>query len=76
MPVPREVLALLSTVIRDLDEVHLPARYLPRLATAASQVQVMINDLTQRERALAGRIAAVRCARRAGQAPHLVDYSS
>jgi hypothetical protein len=39
------------------------------------QMQALIEDLTLRERALAGRIACVRSARRAGPAPHLVDSS-
>jgi hypothetical protein len=36
----------------------------------------MIDDLSSRQRVLAGRIATVRSARRPQRSPQLVDYSS
>jgi hypothetical protein len=54
----------------------LPPRYLPRLVALFDQLQGLIDDVALRRRELAGRIAAVRSARRAGPAAHLVDYAS
>ena len=74
MPVPGEVLGLLNGPPVTL--AGLPASCLPRVVALSDQLQALIADLTLRERALAGRIACTRSARRAGPAPHLLDYSS
>ncbi len=74
MPVPKDVLALLTAAPVSL--AGLPPRYLPRVVALCDQLQGLIEDLTLRERALAGRIACVRAARRAGPAPHLLDCAS
>lgn len=77
MPIPRHVVALLATVPHELDGVAaLPPRCQLRLVKLVEDVQEMVDDLTVRERELGGRIAAVRSARRAGPAPHLLDYQS
>jgi hypothetical protein len=76
MPVPREVIALLAVASSELDGIMLPPRYLPRLVALFDQLQGLIDDVALRRRELAGRIAAVRSARRAGPAAHLVDYAS
>ena len=71
--VPRSVIALLATPTRALDGVDLPARCRPRLVSLLDQVRRMNEDLSLRQRELAGRIATVKAARRAGPAPNLVD---
>jgi hypothetical protein len=76
MPVPRDVIALLAVASTELDGITLPPRYLPRLVALFDQLQGLIDDVALRRRELAGRIAAVRSARRAGPAAHLVDYAS
>jgi hypothetical protein len=76
MPLPREVITLLAVAPRELDGITLPPRYLPRLVALFDQLQTLIDDVALRQRELGGRIAAVRSARRAGPAAHLVDYSS
>jgi hypothetical protein len=75
MPIPGHVLALLATVPRELDGVQLPARCRPRLVKLHGDLQILIDEVTLRERELAGRIATVRAARRRGPAPHLLDYA-
>jgi hypothetical protein len=74
MPVPRHVIALLATAPYELEGVEMPLRYRPRLVKLFGELDTLISDVTLRERELAGRIATVRSARRAGPAPHLVDY--
>jgi hypothetical protein len=76
MPVPREVVALLAVASTELDDISLPPRYLPRLVALFDQLQGLIDNVALRQRELAGRVAAVRSARRAGPAAHLVDYTS
>jgi hypothetical protein len=76
MPVPRSVLSLLALAPTELDGLDLPPRCQPRLVALFDQLQVIIDDLTLRERAVGGRIAAVRAARRSGPAAHLLDYAS
>jgi hypothetical protein len=75
MPVPREVVALLTIAPAELDGLALPPRYLPRLVALFDQLQALIDDVALRQRELGGRIAAVRAGRRAGPAAHLVDYA-
>ncbi|MGC8625984.1 MAG: hypothetical protein ACP5VR_00270 [Acidimicrobiales bacterium] len=74
MPLPREVLTLLTAPPTSLAGV--PAKDMPRVVALMDQLQLLVEDLTLRERSLAGRIACVRAARRAGPAPHVVDCSS
>jgi hypothetical protein len=74
MPVPRDVIALLNSPPVSL--AGLPPSALPRVVALFDQLQALVEDLTLRERALAGRIACVRSARRAGPAAHLLDCSS
>lgn len=74
MPVPPDVIALLSVAPGELATRPLPARYLPRAAALCEQVQEMVDDLLRRRWELAGRIATVRAARRAGPAACTVDY--
>jgi hypothetical protein len=74
MPVPRHVIALMATAPHELDGAEMPLRYWPRLVKLIGELDTMIGDVTLRERELAGRIATVRSARRAGPAPHLLDY--
>jgi hypothetical protein len=74
MPVPQEVIALLTAPPVSL--AGLETKDLPRVIALIDQLQVLIEDLTLRERALAGRVACVRSARRAGPAAHLLDCSS
>ena len=76
MPVPRHVVALLATAPNELDGLQLPPRCQPRLVKLVADIQAMVDEVTVRHRELAGRIAAVRSARRAGPAPHLLDYRS
>jgi hypothetical protein len=76
MPVPRDVIALLAVASSELDGIVLPPRYLPRLVALFDQLQGLIDNVALRQRELGGRIAAVRSARRAGPAAHLVDYAS
>jgi hypothetical protein len=76
MPVPREVVTLLAIAPTELDGLMLPPRYLPRLVALFDQLQAMIDDVALRRRELGGRIAAVRSARRAGPAAHLLDFAS
>ena len=76
MPVPREVVTLLAVAPTELDGITLPPRYLPRLVALFDQLQGLIDNVALRQRELGGRIAAVRSARRAGPAAHLVDYAS
>jgi len=75
MPVPRDVIALLAVASSELDGITLPPRYLPRLVVLFDQLQGLIDNVALRQRELAGRIAAVRSARRAGPAAHLLDYA-
>jgi hypothetical protein len=75
MPVPPSVNALLSTIPEHLGGAGLPAQYRPRVVKLVCDLQTMIDDLTVRQRELAGRIATVRAARRSGHAPHLLDYT-
>ncbi len=75
MPVPREVTTLLAVASTELDGIMLPPRYLPRLVVLFDQLQGLIDNVALRQRELGGRIAAVRSARRAGPAVHLVDYA-
>lgn len=72
-PVPRSVLALLATPAHDLDGVDIPPYLRPRLATMLTLLASMADDVALRQRRLAGRIATVRAARRAGPAPNLLD---
>ncbi len=74
MPVPPDVIALLSVVPGALASRPLPARYLPRAAAVCEQVQEMVDDLHRRRWELAGRIATVRAARRAGPGACTIDY--
>lgn len=74
MPLPREVLTLLTAAPTSLAGVQ--AKDMPRVVALMDQLQVLVEDLTLRERSLAGRIACVRAARRAGPAAHVVDCSS
>jgi hypothetical protein len=76
MPVPPAVLALLATVPHELEGVTLPPHCKPRVAVLIERLQTMIDDLSSRQRVLAGRIATVRSARRPQRSPQLVDYSS
>ena len=76
MPVPREVVALLAIAPTDLGGLALPPRYLPRLVALFDQLQALIDDVALRQRELGGRIAAVRSARHAGPAAHLLDFAS
>jgi hypothetical protein len=75
MPVPRDVVALLAVASTELEGITLPPRYLPRLVALFDQLQGLIDNVALRQRELAGRIATVRSARRAGPAAHLVDYA-
>ena len=74
MPVPPSVTALLSTAPEHLGATKLPAQYRPRVVKLVCDLQTMIDDLTVRQREMAGRIATVRSARRAGHAAYTVDY--
>jgi hypothetical protein len=74
MPVPAHVIALLATVTRELDGTQLAPRCQPRLVKLVGDIQVMVDDLSLRQRELAGRIATVRAARRSGPFHHLLDY--
>jgi hypothetical protein len=74
MPVPQDVVALLSLAPGKLASRPLPARYLPRATAVCEQVQEMVDDLQRRRWELAGRIATVRAARRAGPAACTIDY--
>jgi len=76
MPVPREVITLLAIAPTELAGLTLPPRYLPRLVALFDQLQALIDDVALRQRELGGRIAAVRSARRAGPAAHLLDFAS
>ncbi len=76
MPVPREVVTLLAIAPSELDGITLPPRYLPRLVVLFDQLQALIDEVALRQRELGGRIAAVRSARRAGPAAHLLDFAS
>lgn len=73
-PVPAEVIALLTTAV-PLRAEQLPAGLEPRLTILMNTTADLINALEERRRLLAGRVAAVRSARRAGPAPNLVDYT-
>lgn len=75
MPVPRDVITLLAIAPSELDGMRLPPRCLPRLVALFDQLQALIDNVALRERELAGRIAAVRSARRAGPAAHVLDCS-
>jgi hypothetical protein len=74
MPVPPGVNALLSTAPEQLGGTGLPAQYRPRVVKLVCDLQTMIDDLTVRQRELAGRIATVRSARRSGHSAYTVDY--
>lgn len=76
IPVPADVLALLSTAPSQLAASPLPARYLPRAAALCEQVEELVNELERRSWELAGRIATVRAARRAGPVACTMDYES
>ncbi len=76
MPVPDEVVTLLAIAPTELDGLTLPPRYLPRLVALFDQLQALIDNVSLRQRELGGRIGAVRSARRAGPAAHLVDFAS
>ena len=73
MPLPRGVVSLLATAPHELDGTEVPPVFRPRLVKLVDDLQVMVDEVTVRERELAGRIATVRAARRAGPAPHLLD---
>jgi hypothetical protein len=73
MPVPRSVIALLATAPGTLSGLTMPERHRPRVTRLLGEIQAMTDDLNLRRRELAGRIATVRAARRAGPAAHLVD---
>ena len=75
MPVPRDVLALLSTVPEALRIAPVAAPQKPRLVRLINEIQAMVEELTERKNGLGGRIATVRAARRGGHSAHLVDYS-
>jgi hypothetical protein len=75
MPVPRDVLALLSTAPEALRIAPVPPPQKPRLVRLINEIQAMIEDLTVRKSEVGGRIATVRTARRGGHSAHLVDYS-
>lgn len=74
MPVPREVIALLTAPPVSL--AGLDPKDLPRVVALIDQLQELIEDLTLRERALAGQVAWVRSTRRAGPGTHLLDCAS
>lgn len=75
-PVPRSVIALLATAPRELDGLEVPPRHRPRLVKLLTQVQAMVDQLTERQRQLAGRLTTVRVTRRGGTAPHTLDFTS
>ena len=72
-PLPPHVVALLATTPYELDGAEVPAHCQPRLVKLHSDLQAMIANLELRQAGLAGRIATVRSARRAGQALHVLD---
>jgi len=78
MPLPNSVIALLASTPGALGSLRSPSApaQMPRVAEILDQVQAMIDDLSLRQRELAGRIATLRAARRAGPAAHLLDCSS
>ncbi len=74
-PVPAEVLALLTAPPVPLTGI--PPKDIPRVVALLDELQELIEDLALRQRALAGRLAAVRSARRgAGPPVHLLDCST
>lgn len=75
MPLPADALSLLALSPTELDGAVLPLSCLPRLAALSRQVEEMIEEVAARQRALAGRVATVRAARRSGPAAHTVDFS-
>ena len=74
MRVPPDVIALLATAPGELGLLRLPPRCRPRLVALVDQLQALIEEVSLRQREVAGRLATVRAARRAGPAAHLLDY--
>jgi hypothetical protein len=73
-PLPQATVELLGAPLpAELDLSQLPPSYLPRLTAVVEHVQGLIEVIELRQRELAGRIAAVRSARRSGPAAHVLD---
>jgi hypothetical protein len=71
--IPRDVLALLSTAPPRVDPALLPPSALPTLVDLHRRVGALAEDMQYRQALVAGRLGAIRAARRAGPAATLVD---
>ena len=75
LALPAGVTALLSSEPDCLRDLRLLPQSRARVVKVAADLQAMVDDLADRQRVLAGRIATVRSARRAGPSACTLDVT-